>query len=93
MTNHSKWNLEDFRQEGFIDKVSGNMLHLAYDGYDPDLDKVPLEHARWFAGLVSQLLAVAAAPRLRGRGRHAGTGRRLFTTKLAEKIGALKAVK
>ena len=55
ISNHSKWNLEHFKREGFIDKVEAGVLHLAYDGFDPDFDRVPLEHARWFAGLAAQL--------------------------------------
>jgi hypothetical protein len=90
ITNHSKWNLDHFRQEGFITKVNGGDLHLAYDGYDPDFDRVPLEHARWFAGLITQLtpqqlrraFEAAAAPPDLVEG---------FTAKLAEKIAALKA--
>lgn len=89
LTNHSKWNLEHFRQEGFIDKVSGGMLDLAYDGYDPDLDKVPLEHARWFAGLASQLTVAQLRRAFEAAG---ATPEQVegFSTKLAEKIAALQ---
>jgi hypothetical protein len=89
VTNHSKWNLEHFRQEGFITKVSGDQLHLAYDGYDPDFDRVPMEHARWFAGLISQLTPA----QLRRAFEAAGAPPELvdgFSAKLAEKIAALK---
>jgi len=50
----TKWNLEDFQKEEFIEKVDGAVLDLDYEGYD-GIDKVPLEHARWFAGLAAQL--------------------------------------
>jgi hypothetical protein len=55
ISNHSKWNLEDYREEGFIEKIDDGMLHLDYDGLDSGLDRVPLDHARWFASLVAQL--------------------------------------
>jgi hypothetical protein len=89
LTNHSKWNLEHFKQEGFIDKVSGNTLDLAYDGYDPDLDKVPLEHARWFAGLASQLTTAQLRRAFEAAG---ATPEQVegYSTKLAEKIAALQ---
>jgi hypothetical protein len=50
----SKWNLEDFQNEEFIEKVENGLLDLDYEGYG-GIDKVPLEHARWFAALASQL--------------------------------------
>jgi hypothetical protein len=55
ISSHSKWDLEDYKAEGFIEQVDGGVLHLDYDGFDSDLDRVPLEHARWFASIVSQL--------------------------------------
>ena len=75
VTNHSKWNLDHFRQEAV--HREGQQRHAApgHDGFDPDLDRVPLEHARWFAGLASQLTAGAAPPRLRSRRRAAGARR------------------
>ena len=50
----SKWNLADYRKEEFIEKVDGNLLDLDYEGYG-GINKVPLDHARWFASLASQL--------------------------------------
>jgi len=55
MSGHSKWNLEDYESEGFIEKVENGVMHLDYDGIDSRMDRVPVEHARWFASLVSQL--------------------------------------
>ena len=65
------------------------MLSLAYRGGEK-IGRVPLEHARWFAGLVSQLTeaqlrqAFAAA----GATPQETDG---FTAKLVEKIAALRA--
>jgi len=50
----SRWNLEDYRKGPFIDKVSNGKLKLHYSGVSV-IDEVPLEHARWFAGLACQL--------------------------------------
>lgn len=50
----SKWNLEDFQKEEFIEKVEDGLVDLDYEGYG-GINTVPLEHARWFAGLASQL--------------------------------------
>ena len=55
ISNHSKWKLEDYRAEGFIEKVERGVVHLDYDGIDSGMDRVPLEHARWFATILSQL--------------------------------------
>jgi hypothetical protein len=55
VSNRSKWRLEDYQAEGFIEKVKDGVLHLDYDGLDANIDRVPLEHARWFASLASQL--------------------------------------
>jgi hypothetical protein len=89
-SNHSKWNLADFLTEGFIERVGGDRVELDYDGLDPSLDAVPIEHARWFARLASQLSdaqlrrafeAAAATPaEIEG-----------FSGKLAAKIAELTA--
>jgi hypothetical protein len=51
----SKWNVRDYQAEGFIEKVEDGVVHLDYDGLDSGMDRVPVEHARWFASLVAQL--------------------------------------
>jgi hypothetical protein len=55
LTNHSKWELEHYREEGFIDEVHDDRVEFDYDGLESNMDSVPLEHARWFAGLASGL--------------------------------------
>jgi hypothetical protein len=35
LSKHSKWNLEDYQREGFVEKVSDGELHLDYDGMEP----------------------------------------------------------
>ena len=55
LTNHSKWELEHYREEGFIDEVHDDRVEFDYDGLESNMDSVPLEHARWFAELASGL--------------------------------------
>ncbi|MDQ3170833.1 MAG: hypothetical protein M3Q55_11900 [Acidobacteriota bacterium] len=50
----SKWNLEDFQKEEFIESTDANWIDLDYEGYG-SINKVPMAHARWFNALASQL--------------------------------------
>ena len=54
ISGRDRWNLEAYRAERLVDKVSEGKVHLNHDG-TADVDPVSLEHARWFAGLASQL--------------------------------------
>lgn len=91
MSQHSKWNLDDYRAEGFVEKVEDGELHLDYDGLEPGVDRIPLEHARWFAALLAQLTtpqvrrafeAAAATPEeIDG-----------YSKRVMEKIGELQSV-
>lgn len=84
----TKWNLDDFRQQKFIDGVRGRLLDLHFVG-DGAIDVVPLDHARWFAGLVTQL----TADRLRQAFEAAGaTPAEIdgFSARLLEKIRELE---
>ena len=89
ITDRSKWNLAHFREEKFIDKVENGSIRLAYDGFDPDIDRVPIDHARWFAGLVGQLRAAQLRRAFEAAGAQPGEidG---YTVKLMQKIGALR---
>ncbi|MDQ3068852.1 MAG: hypothetical protein M3R55_03875 [Acidobacteriota bacterium] len=85
----SKWNLEDFQKEEFIEKVEDGAVDLDYEGYG-GINKVPLEHARWFAGLLSQLTDA----QLRDAFAAAGASAQLtdgFTARLRAKIAELQA--
>jgi len=53
--SHSKWDVDDFGKQRFVDGVSGNTLKLHYAGKMSGHASVPLEHARWFAGIIGQL--------------------------------------
>ena len=84
----SKWNLEDFKKEEFIEKVENGMVDLDYEGYG-GINKVPVEHARWFASVVGQLTdsQVQAALRAAGAADAEVTG---FSVRLVEKIRELQ---
>jgi hypothetical protein len=55
LTSHSKWQLDDYRQERFIDAVKDDEVEFDFDGLESNMESVPLEHARWFAALASEL--------------------------------------
>jgi hypothetical protein len=91
LSGHSKWILNDFRKERFLGSVSGGTLSLEYSGRGHDISRVPLEHARWFAGLVSQLTEAQLRKAFEAGG---ATPQEVdgFTAKIAEKIAALRTV-
>jgi len=89
--SHNKWDLDDFRRYRFIDGVSRDSLKLHYSGRSSSAIKtVPLEHARWFAGIVGQLTdeQLRAAFKAAGATEAEVTG---FSARLREKINELKA--
>jgi hypothetical protein len=90
LSGHSKWNLEDYTAEGFIEKVADGELHLDYDGIEPGVDRVPLEHARWFASLLAQLTPeqIRRAYEAAGASREEIDG---FSKRMMEKIAELQA--
>jgi hypothetical protein len=90
ISQRSKWHLADYKSEGFIEKVDAGVVHLDYDGFDSKMDRVPVEHARWFASLVSQL----TEPQVRRAFEAAGAKPEEiegFTKRFIEKIAELQA--
>ncbi len=90
VSDHSKWNLADYQKEGFIEKVEDGVVHLDYDGAASGVDRVPLEHARWFAGIVSQLTEEQVRRAFEAAG---ATPQEIdgFSKRFLEKIGELQA--
>ena len=90
ISKRSKWNLEDFLQEGFIEQVRNGIVHLDYDGLDSGMDRVPLEHARWFAALASQLTEAQIRKAFEAAG---ATPQEVegYSKKIVEKIAQLQA--
>jgi hypothetical protein len=54
ISGRDRWNLEAYRAEKLVDKVSDGKVYLNHDG-TASIEPVPLEHAQWFLGLSSQL--------------------------------------
>jgi hypothetical protein len=50
----TKWNVRDYQEQRFLDGVHDGRLRLHFRG-EVSLPDIPLEHARWFSDLVSQL--------------------------------------
>jgi hypothetical protein len=50
----TKWNLHDYQEQRFIDSVGNGGIRLHFRG-EATMPLIPLDHARWFAGLVGQL--------------------------------------
>jgi hypothetical protein len=87
----SKWNLDDYNKQGFIDGVSGGRLKLHYRGRSQSLFRsVPVEHAKWFAGIVDRLTDDQFRDAFRAAG---GSPVEIdgFTKRLRQKINELKA--
>jgi hypothetical protein len=50
----TKWNVRDYQAQRFLDGIHDGRLRLHFRG-EVTLPDIPLEHARWFCDLVSQL--------------------------------------
>ena len=88
--SHSKWDLDAYQKQGFIDGVSGSSVKLAYSGKGGSiLNSVPVEHARWFAGLAGQLSdeQIRQAFKAAGASDAETSG---FTARIRQKISELK---
>lgn len=89
--SHSKWDLDAFNKQQFLDGVSGNELRLHYTGkMTSGLKAVPLEHARWFSKIVSQLTDEQLRDAFRAGG---ATTAEIdgFSRRLRAKVNELKA--
>lgn len=88
LSPRTKWNLEDFRKEEFIEKVEDGMVDLDYEGYG-GINKVPVAHAAWFASVAAQLTdeQLADAFRAAGATPEEAAG---FSARMREKIAELQ---
>jgi hypothetical protein len=53
--SHSKWDLADYSKQRFIDGAKGGSISFHYSGKMSALRSIPVDHARWFVGIVGQL--------------------------------------
>ena len=87
--SHSKWTPRDFEKESYIEGVSGNTLKLHYKGKMSASHSVPLEHARWFAGLANQLTDDQIRQAFKASGA-SETEIASFSNKIRERLNELK---
>ena len=50
-----KWMLDQYRQDKLIERVEPDAIILNYRAYGTPPKRIPMEHARWFAKMSSQL--------------------------------------
>jgi hypothetical protein len=84
----NRWSLEDYRQEPFVDKLKNESVYVNHKG-DVVIPEVPVEHARWFAGLASQLSAEQARRAFEAAGASPDEVRG-FSARLLEKLDELQ---
>jgi hypothetical protein len=89
LARRTRWNLEDYQKEKFLDGVSGRLLRLHYRG-DAPISAVPIDHARWFAGLASQLTPMQVRQAFAAAGATPAEVEG-FTAKFLDKIVELQA--
>lgn len=53
--SHSKWDLADYSKQRFIDGTKGGSISFHYSGKMSGLRSIPVDHARWFLGIVGKL--------------------------------------
>lgn len=90
-TSHTKWDLGEYNKQAFLDGASGGQLKLHYSGkMGSSLKTIPIEHARWFAGIIGQL----SDDQLRDAFRAAGASPNEiegFSRRMRQKINELKS--
>jgi hypothetical protein len=89
--SHTKWSLKDYAKQAFISGVSGSTLRLHYSGkMGSSLKSVPVEHAKWFAGIVGQLTDQQLQDAFKAAG---ATPEEIngFSARIRQKINELKA--
>jgi hypothetical protein len=90
-TSHTKWDLSEYNKQAFLDGTSGGQLKLHYSGkMGSSLKSIPIDHARWFAGIIGQL----SDDQLRDAFRAAGASSNEvegFSRRLRQKINELKS--
>ena len=54
--SHNKWNVKDYAKQKFIGKVGKKTIDFNYGGVMAGiLETMPIDHVKWFAGIVGQL--------------------------------------
>src|SRR5262249_7468303 len=53
--SHTKWDLEDYSKQRFLHGAKGGEIKFHYSGKMNTPHSVPVDHARWFLGIISKL--------------------------------------
>ena len=89
--SHSKWDPEAFQKQGYVDRVSGGTLKLDYSGKGGRiLQGVPVDHAKWFAAMASQLSEAQLKDAFRAAGASQSDSS-AFVSKIRQKIASLQS--
>src|SRR5262245_23309468 len=51
----SKWDLADYSKQRFIDGSKGGAINFHYSGKMGVMRSIPIDHARWFLGIIGKL--------------------------------------
>jgi hypothetical protein len=86
--SHNKWDLDAYNKAAFLDGVEGGQLKLNYSGKMGRIS-VPVEHARWFAGIIGQLTDEQLKDAFRAAGATQAEVEG-FSRRLRQKIAELK---
>jgi hypothetical protein len=90
--SHSKWDLKEFSKQAFISNVSGGKVNLHYTGkMSSELKAIPLDHARWFAGILGQLTDKQLSEAFRAANA-TDVEVKGFVSRLRQKINELKSI-
>ncbi|HEV2663497.1 MAG TPA: hypothetical protein VG324_01215 [Blastocatellia bacterium] len=88
--SHSKWDLADYSKQRFIEGSKGGAINFHYSGKMSGLRSVPIDHARWFVGVVGKL----SDKQIRDAFRAAGATQAEtegFATQIRKRINELQA--
>lgn len=85
----TRWDVSHYRAQPLVKGAKGETVQLNYVGQVP-MDAVPIDHARWFAALASQLRVEQARAAFEAAGA-TPTEADGFATHLVAKIGELAA--
>ena len=91
--DRTKWNLEHYRGQTFLAGIDGRTLKLNHRSAHPFGREIPIEHARWFAGLASQLQERQVRRAFEASGANAGEVAGFtaaFMAKVAELVAAVR---
>lgn len=88
--SHSKWDLAAYSKQRFIDGARSGSIDFNYSGKMSSMRSVPVDHARWFVGIVGKLSDSQIKDAFRAAGA-TQTETDGFTTQIRKRINELQA--